>query len=235
MSAPTIATCAVLGAVVGWLTPVTAYRLSVEYGSPPRSTCGDCAGPLPIAGRCPGCRAVLGPTAWLTVPVGALAFALIASALGPAPELPAYLGVAGVGVLLAFIDLACLRLPDPLVGAATILGVAPLLLVAALDGTAGPLGRAALAALLMAGIYLVLALVPGAGLGLGDVKLSGVLGFTLGWLGWPAVLLGLVLPHLLNGPIALVLLLSGRAGRRTDLPLGPALLAGWLLAVVVTA
>jgi leader peptidase (prepilin peptidase)/N-methyltransferase len=235
MAAPTIATCAVLGAVVGWLTPVATYRIAVERGTPLRSACGGCAGPLPIAGRCPGCGGRLGPPAWLTVTVGALSFALLGWAFGPVPDLPAYIGVAGVGLLLAFVDLASLRLPDPLVGAATVLGVTPLLLVAVLDGRAGPLGRAALAALLSVGLYLVLAMIPGASLGLGDVKLSGVLGFTLGWLGWPALLLGLVLPHLLNGPVALVLLLSGRAGRRTDLPLGPALLAGWLLAVVIAS
>jgi prepilin signal peptidase PulO-like enzyme (type II secretory pathway) len=73
------------------------------------------------------------------------------------------------------------------------------------------------------------------GLGFGDVKLAGVLGLPLGWLGWPAVLLGLALPHLLAGPVALFLLLTGRAKRGTGLPFGPALLAGALLAIAITA
>ena len=47
------------------------------------------------------------------------------------------------------------------------------------------------------------------------------------------MLLGAVLPHLINGPVALGLLLTRKAGPRTELPLGPALLAGALLAVVV--
>jgi leader peptidase (prepilin peptidase)/N-methyltransferase len=66
------------------------------------------------------------------------------------------------------------------------------------------------------------------------VKLAAVLGYLLGFAGWPAVLTGAVVPHLLAGPVALFLLLTGRAGRRTAVPLGPALLAGALIAAVAT-
>jgi leader peptidase (prepilin peptidase)/N-methyltransferase len=44
-----------------------------------------------------------------------------------------------------------------------------------------------------------------------------------------------IAPHLINGPIALALLVRRRAGRRSALPFGPALLAGALLAVVTAA
>jgi leader peptidase (prepilin peptidase)/N-methyltransferase len=233
--------CAVLGAVVGAVTPAVAYRLSVEYGTPSRSACANCARPLPAGllgwvrptARCPGCGGRLGPRAWLTVPVGAVTFGALAWALGGSAVLPAFLAVAALGVLLGFIDAACLRLPDPLVGAALVVGGGWLVGLSIVDDTTGSLARAGVAALVSAGAYLVLALLPGSNLGFGDVKLAGVLGLMLGWLGWPAVVLGLVLPHLINGPVALVLLLSGRAGRRTDLPLGPAMLAGAVLAVVL--
>jgi leader peptidase (prepilin peptidase)/N-methyltransferase len=102
-------------------------------------------------------------------------------------------------------------------------------------GESGRVGRGALAAVLCGAAYLVVALLPGGGLGFGDVKLAAVLGFALGWIGWPAVLAGLILPHVINGPVALFLLVSGRARRGTALPLGPALLAGALLAVAITA
>lgn len=241
MSVALVATSAVLGAAVGALTPRVAYRLSVESGAPPRSACDHCARPFSAgqagwvrpSARCPGCRTRLGPLMWLCVPAGAVSFALLAWALGPVAALPAYLVVAGFGVVLAFVDLACLRLPDLLVGAALLLGGGWLVVVSVVDGAFGSLGRAVLGALVSGVAYLVLALLPGANLGFGDVKLAGVLGFLLGWLGWSAVVLGLALPHLLNGPVALGLLLTRRVGRRSDLPLGPALLAGTLLAVVV--
>jgi leader peptidase (prepilin peptidase)/N-methyltransferase len=186
------------------------------------------------AARCPGCRVRQGPSPWLTVLVSAATFGALGWALGPATALPAYLVVAGYGVLLGAIDLACLRLPDPLVGSAFAAAAALLTLAATVDGTADRLLRAGFAAATLVGTYLILAILPRSALGFGDVKLAGVLGLTLGWLGWPAVLLGLVLPHLLGGPVALALLVSGRAKRRTELPFGPALLAGALLAVVFT-
>ncbi|HEY3007957.1 MAG TPA: prepilin peptidase [Micromonosporaceae bacterium] len=233
--------CAALGAAVGAVTPAVAHRLAVEYGTPSRSACAHCGRPLPpgLPGwvrpttRCRGCGRRLGPPLWLTVPVGAVSFGTLAWALGGSAALPGFLAVAAFGVVLGFIDVACLRLPDPLVGAAFLAGGGWLVGLSIVDGATDALARAGLAALVSAAAYLVLALLPGSNLGFGDVKLAGVLGLMLGWLGWPAVVSGLVLPHFINGPIALVLLLSGRAGRRTDLPLGPALLAGALLAVVV--
>jgi leader peptidase (prepilin peptidase)/N-methyltransferase len=169
---------------------------------------------------------------WHGALVGAAVFGAVGWALGPVAGLPAFLLVAGLGVPLAWIDLACLRLPDPLVGAAFVGAVALLSVASIVDGSGVPLVRAVLAAAVLASGYLILALLPGANLGFGDVKLAGVLGLLLGWLGWRAVLLGAVLPPVINGPIALALLISGRARRRTQPPRGPALLAGALLAVV---
>lgn len=240
MSVALVTASAVLGAAVGAVTPRVAYRLSVEYGAPSRSACTHCDRPFPaglsgwvrVGACCPGCGTRLGPPVPLAALVGASAFGALAWALGPAAVLPAYLLVAGFGLVLAFVDLACLRLPNSLVAASLVLGGGWLAAVSVMEGGWDALARAGLAALLSAGAYLLLALLPGSNLGFGDVKLAGVLGFLLGWLGWPAVMLGLVLPHLINGPVALVLLLSRRAGRKADMPLGPALLAGALLTVV---
>jgi leader peptidase (prepilin peptidase)/N-methyltransferase len=62
------------------------------------------------------------------------------------------------------------------------------------------------------------------------VKLAAGLGLILGFGGWPAVVAGLVAAHLINGVVAMSLLLSRRADRRRALPFGPALLAGAVLA-----
>jgi leader peptidase (prepilin peptidase)/N-methyltransferase len=96
-------------------------------------------------------------------------------------------------------------------------------------------GRAGLAAAIVGLGHLVVAILPGGGLGLGDVKLAAVLAFALGLTGWPAVLLGVLVPYLINGPIAVYLLLSRRATRRTPLPFGPALLVGALIAFAATS
>src|SRR3954452_17944690 len=65
-------------------------------------------------------------------------------------------------------------------------------------------------------------------MGFGDVKLAGVLGLFLAWLGWPALIVGTFAPFLLGGAFAVLLLLRG-AGRRTAVPFGPWLLGGaWI-------
>lgn len=239
MSGAVIASCAAFGAAAGALLPRAAYRLGVPAGTPPRPACPHCARPFPpgLAGwvhpgapcRCTGATAAAG-----AIVASAGAAATLGAALR-GPELPVYLLAAVLGVLLAAVDLRCLRLPDPLVAALALLTVAPLAAVAVTGGEPGRLGRATLAAVLCFSAYLLLALLPGGGLGFGDVKLAAVLGFLLGWVGWPAVVLGLAAPHLINGPVVVFLLLTGRARRGTALPFGPALLAGALIAVAVTA
>ncbi|MEV4627621.1 A24 family peptidase [Micromonospora sp. NPDC049523] len=245
-----------LGAVVGASTPWLVHRLAVESGSPPRSACAVCTRPFPRGlpgwirpdARCPGCGARLGSRTGylaaldaavfgpLTAALGAAVFGLLTAALGTDtgidPALPAVLAVAAVGLPLAFVDLTCLRLPDPLVALAAVAALLGLTGAALVLGTPDPLVRALLAALASGVAYVLLALLPGARLGFGDVKLAAVLGLPLGWYGWPTLLLGLVLPHLINGTVALALLLTRRASRGTPLPFGPALLTGALLAIL---
>ena len=67
----------------------------------------------------------------------------------------------------------------------------------------------------------------------GDVTLGALLGGYLGWLGWPYVSWGALLPWLVNLPVLVVALLSGRLGPRSTVPFGPAMLTGAILAVLV--
>jgi leader peptidase (prepilin peptidase) / N-methyltransferase len=226
---------AVFGAAAGAFLPRPAYRLAVPFGSPPRSACALCARPFPpgpagfvrvgAAGPC-------SPATWRAmVPVvlgTAAAAGLLAITLGADPLLPQLLLATILGSLLAMIDIRCLRLPDPLVATLAAVMIVPLTM-------AGAPPRAFLAAALVGLAYLLLALLPGGGLGLGDVKLAAVLAFLLGYLGWPAVLIGVIAPHLINGATALFLLARRRLHRRTALPFGPALLCGALAAVALTA
>ncbi|MFE9185709.1 prepilin peptidase [Micromonospora haikouensis] len=210
-SRPTVGVLALAltGAVTGAFVPWLAGR----FTGVPR--------PGPARGRA---------VAWAAL--AAVVFGGLAVTPGVGPALPAFLAVAAVGLVLAAVDLACLRLPDPLVGLAALGAAAGLVAAAAVDGRPGRL----LAPLAGAGLsflgYALLALLPGSRLGFGDVKLAAVLGLPLGWLGWPALLTGLVLPHVLHGLAVLGLLAARRAHRDTLLPLGPALLAGaWLAAL----
>jgi len=107
---------------------------------------------------------------------------------------------------------------------AALLGVA-----AAGQGEYRPLLRAALGGAALWAFYFLLHVIKPQGMGYGDVKLAGVLGMYLGWLGWGQVALGTFLGFAIGGVVSIGLLVAGRAGRKTQIPFGPYMIAGaWL-------
>jgi leader peptidase (prepilin peptidase)/N-methyltransferase len=206
-----LAAVALTGAAAGHL----ADRAAARFPWPRPATVGAVLGG----------RGGAAPRGLLEVATAAL-FVLAALRFGPAPELAAWLWLAAAGVLLAVIDVRERLLPDRVVLPALAGGTALLLLAAGADGTWPALLRAVLAAAALFAAYLALALLSPGGLGMGDVKLAAVLGLYLGWLGWPAVLLGTLAGFVLQALAALVLLASRRIGLRAELPFGPAMLAG---------
>jgi leader peptidase (prepilin peptidase)/N-methyltransferase len=186
------------------------------------------AGAFPWADRRLAAPAVRPP--WLEL-LTALVFGLVALCLGPAWELPAFLVLAAVGVLLAVLDLRHRLLPNRVLLPA---GVAALVLLAgaaAAEGEWPSLLRAGLGAVVLFAVFLVLALIAPSGLAMGDVKLAALLGLYLGWLGWAAVALGGAAGFVVQALLALVLLAARRVGLRGELPFGPAMLIGAGLAL----
>ena len=165
----------------------------------------------------------------------AVTFALIGLGLGPSPALPAFCFLAAISVALAFIDVAHRRLPDLLT-----LPSYPVAIVAL--GAAAPFVRHGAAHLIQATIglaaalafYLLLALIYPAGIGWGDVKLSGLLGLYLGWVGLAELVIGLAAGFVLAAVAGLVLIAAGRATRRSQIAFGPFMLAGTLAVIIVT-
>ena len=159
----------------------------------------------------------------------AVSLGAVAAAVGAEPQLPAYLWLAAVGVTLAVIDIETLRLPDRLTLPSYPVGL--VLLAVPADWPA--LCRAVLAAAITgAAAFLLAMLSPRGGLGLGDVKLLGVLRLFLGWLGWGVLVVGVALGVTLGAVAAVAMLASRRAGLRDHLAFGPWLIAGALVAVV---
>lgn len=230
---------ALLGAAVGPLLAHACWRLSVPSGEPPRSRCADCGADCgapparPPRLGCPDCGRRLGPAVGWVSALTALGCAAVAWRIGPHPALAAYALAVPAGVVLAVVDAGWKRLPDvvvlPLYPA-----VAALLALAALtDPQHGSLVRALAAMAALAGVFFLLVLASPAALGLGDVKLIGVLGLLLGWQGWATVLAGTFLGFLLAAFAAVFLLATRRAGRRDTVPFGPFLLLGALAALLL--
>jgi leader peptidase (prepilin peptidase)/N-methyltransferase len=141
-------------------------------------------------------------------------------------ELVAFALLALACALLIVIDLAVYRLPDLIIGPMYPILIVALTVAAAVDRDWSRFGRAAAGGAVLAVGYLILALLVPWGLGLGDVKLAGLLGAFLGWTGWANVLVGTLAAFTLNGVVAAVLLLSRRATRNSATAFGPWMVAG---------
>jgi hypothetical protein len=124
---------------------------------------------LPATGRCPHCKARIGPDALAVEVVTGLVLAVVAARASSGWELAALAWLALIAVPLAFIDIAVQRLPDLLTVSAF---AGTIVLLAAAEGAAHqpwPLVRAVIGAAALAGFYLALWLVFPDQLGLGDV------------------------------------------------------------------
>ncbi|GAA1141244.1 prepilin peptidase [Nesterenkonia lutea] len=167
------------------------------------------------------------------VPLAAIAGAGAAALAENPAELVAFAAAGVGGSLLTVIDLSVRRLPDVFVLATVAALLVPLGLAAAMGEEWDALGRSLLGAAVLLFGYLLLAMISPSGLGLGDVKFAAVIGAFLGWFGWSHVAAGTVFGFLLNGVIALLVLLSRRGSRDTDIPFGPSMVLGAICAVAV--
>jgi leader peptidase (prepilin peptidase)/N-methyltransferase len=240
---PWIAGSALVGVLAGPRIRSCVFSYGTESGQSPRRACPDCGGLilpvrrrwrslLPVTGRCPACRARIGPSPLLAEVTAGLAMAVVAARASSGWELAALAWLVLLAVPLAFIDNAVRRLPNPLTAAA-LAGTLALLAAAALTGhQPGQLGRAAIGAAVLGGFYLLLWLIRPGGLGLGDVKLAVSVGLVLAWISWQALIAGTFLTFLLASAYGIALLVTHRASRGSQLPLGPFMLVG---ALAVTA
>ena len=163
--------------------------------------------------------------------VTALLFLLAALRFGLAWELPAFLFLAAAGVLLAVIDLQHHLLPNRVVVPSIGIGAGLLLIAALAEQEWDALLRAVLGAVVLFVVFLFLALISPSGLGMGDVKLAGLTGLYLGWIGWGAVVVGAAAGFVIQALLALALLAGRRIGLRGELPFGPAMLLGAAVAI----
>ncbi len=128
-------------------------------------------------------------------------------------------------VVLAAIDLEHRRLPDALTLPLALIGFLLLGGAGLVAGEEGRILSSLVSGLGLAGLLLLVALVYPGGMGLGDVKLAGVIGIYLGWSSPVLALEGLFLAVLAGGVVAVALLAAGRS-RKETIPFGPFLSLG---------
>jgi leader peptidase (prepilin peptidase)/N-methyltransferase len=236
---------ALLGLLVGSFLNVVIARVPAgESVVQPRSRCPRCGSEIAardnipvlswalLKGKCRHCAEPISVRYPIVELTHAALWMVMLWHFGWTWQLPAYLYFASVGLALAVIDLDTKRLPNALtLPSYVVLGLL-LLLPAVAEPDWGAYLTAWLGALALFAFYFLLAVIYPSGMGFGDVKLAGVLGLVLGWLGWSVVLVGGFLGFLLGAVVGGALMLVRRAGRKSKIPFGPFMLAGALLAVL---
>lgn len=247
---------AALGLAIGSFLNVVAYRvpLGLSVVSPP-SACPGCGSAIEardnvpvlswvlLRGKCRHCAEPISSrylvveaiTAVVFIAValrflpGALAAASVPALVSGVLVLVAFLYLAAISVALTAIDLEVHKLPNRIVLPSYAVGAVLLGAAGVVGGDLVALARAAAGAGILVGFYLLLAIIKPGGMGMGDVKLAGVLGLYLGYLGWGPLLVGAAGAFFLGGAFGVALILVRRAQRGSAIPFGPWMFAGaWL-------
>lgn len=237
---------AVVGLAVGSFLNVVIWRVPRgESVVSPGSHCPGCnreIGPrdnvpllswLLLRGRCRHCGERISARYPAVELLTAVLFAVVAVRLGPVAVLPVFLFVTAAGVALAAIDIDVKRLPNALVFPSYAIGLLGIALACLLGGEPRLLLRAVIGMAALFAFYFLLALIHPKGMGFGDVKLAGVLGLYLAYLGWDELAIGAFLGFLLGGVGGILLIVLGRGGMKSKIPFGPYMLAGALISVLV--
>jgi leader peptidase (prepilin peptidase) / N-methyltransferase len=227
----------IVGAIFGSFLNVVAYRLPRgESLLHPGSRCPQCETPIKpydnvpvlgwllLRGRCRACGAKV---SWRYPAVEALTGLLCAAVVvryGADRDVWLPLVFVLLLVPVTLIDLDFHIIPNTLMLIGAVAGLA---LVLAFDSA--DLVEHLIAAVAAGGFFLVAALAYPAGMGMGDVKLAGVMGLFLGRAVAPAIFSALVAGTLVGAVI--IARLGAAEGRKRGIPFGPWLALGSLVGV----
>ena len=225
-------------------TVLTARVATGESVVAPRSACRTCSTPLrwfelvPVAsylllrGKCRSCAARIGVAYPLIELATMTLFWFAWWREGPSFVGLALAGLAVIGPPLAVIDLREQRLPNALTGAGGLWMLGCAVADAVMSQQRYRLLISLICGLSAALLLFMLAIVSRGGMGMGDVKLAGVIGMATGLVGWMTMAAAIGWAFVLGAGIGVALMAVGRAGRRTALAFGPMLIAGAWLALL---
>src|SRR5918998_772470 len=225
-----------LGLVFGSFLNVVIHRVPLRRSVVwPASRCPACGEPirpqdnvpvlsyLLLRGRCRSCKARISARYPVVEALTGVLFAA-AYAFGPSVGLLSALVLISVLVALAGIDFEHRLLPNVIVGPAAVVGFALSFLESPERWWVYPISTLA-----VAGGLLALALAYPGGMGMGDVKMGGMLGAFLGPYAALAVFLGALCGAITGG----LIMAAGRIPRRHALPFGVFMALGGIVALFV--
>jgi leader peptidase (prepilin peptidase) / N-methyltransferase len=229
----------VAGLLVGSFLNVVAHRLprgeSIVH---PRSRCPECGTQLraidniplvswlALRGRCHHCGAPISARYPLVELVTGALYAGVVASQDDAARIVLGLLLVTALVPITLIDLDHRIIPNRIIGPATLAGVVA---IAALDTDFLP--EAVIAAVAGGGFFFVAAVLYPRGMGMGDVKLAGMLGVYLGRAVAPAIFIALIAGVAVGA--AIIARKGAAEGRKTAVPFGPFLALGAIVAFFV--
>ena len=230
----------VLVGAIGFLLGLAAHDLAIQ-------SLDEDVALRPFAGVCANCRSRRG---WLSAhcdrcgarigrePIVALVSAGVAVAfantLGFDWLLVPFLGFLLLSMALVVTDIEEFRIVDRLDLPGTVLLALLLTGATALNGDWGALLRGlGGAGAYFAGASLLFIIVGGEGFGAGDVKLAVQLGLFTAYLGWSVLGWAVFATAVIGGVIALIMVVAGGAGRKSELPYGPPMILGAWTAIAL--
>ena len=219
------------GAVIGSFLNVVVYRVPIGQSLvTPRSHCPNCETPVAprdnvpllswlfLKGRCRHCGETISARYPAVELLTAVCFIAVVLAQGISADLIALIPFTAVLIAVTFIDLEHKIVPNKIMAPAAIYGLV----------TAVAFRTDMLPELLIAGagafvFFLVAALIHPKGMGMGDVKLAGVMGLYLGKLVIPA----LFIAFLVGAVVGVVLVMRhGMRSRKVGVPFAPFMALG---------
>jgi leader peptidase (prepilin peptidase)/N-methyltransferase len=237
--------CALVGLAVGSFLNVVIHRVPIRQSVVrPRSHCPGCGAQLrdrdnvpiiswlALRGRCRTCHEAISVRYPLVELATGGLFAAAAVRFGFSWALPAYCLFFAALLAISVIDLDHFIVPNRIIYP-TLFATVPLLAGAALgDRSWRALEHASLGGLIGFGALFVIHFVSPRGMGFGDVRLAGIIGIYLGWLGYSHIALGLFLAFGLASVVGIGLIVTRLRTRRDALPFAPFMAAGATIAVL---
>jgi leader peptidase (prepilin peptidase)/N-methyltransferase len=234
----------IFGLLIGSFLNVVIWRVprGESIVSPP-SHCPGCGTPirprdnipvvswLLLRGRCRECSSRISARYPLVEAATAALFVAFGVRFGLHAVLPAYLYLAAVGVALTMIDIDVQRLPDVITLPSYPVGLVLLGIAAVVDQAGDSFVRALIGMAALFAFYALVWFVYPAGMGLGDVKLAGVLGLYLAWLGWGQLVVGAFAAFAVGAVVSIAIVAIAGGGRKTKVPFGPFMLVGVLIGI----
>jgi leader peptidase (prepilin peptidase)/N-methyltransferase len=226
-----------VGLALGSFLNVVIVRLP-EHRSlwGPRSACPGCGAAIPwhdnvpllsflaLRGRCRACAMRISWRYPIVEAATAASFVVAFHVFGPTPDFLVASLLLGTLIAVTAIDLQHQIIPDVI----TLPGIVAGFLANLASGRV-PWLDSLVGIGVGGGVFLVIILASGGGMGGGDMKLGAMLG---AFLGWRLLLVALFVSVLLGGALAIALLATGKRRRKDPIPFGPFLAIGGAVGVL---